>query len=105
MDVDTRKPIAVVDKILTLANETGLGNVNAQDIDELLQVTTGERNSNDDLKEIVEQQLRADYEISVSENEEQKKLASSKAKRSVIDAMSCDEQLLAVRNRKMKRRR
>ncbi|XP_067119167.1 tigger transposable element-derived protein 1-like [Centruroides vittatus] len=99
-----------------LANVTGLDNINAQDIEELLQVTTGESFSNDDLKGLVEQQVHEDDEISVSEDEEQKELSpdflkkslatiteimdqfiqndfnfdrSSKARRSVIDAISC----------------
>ena len=71
-DVDTRESIGDVDEIVKLANETELDNINAQDIEELLQVTTGESLSNDDLKELVEQQVHDDDEISVSEDEEQK---------------------------------
>ena len=40
--MDTRESIVDVEVIVELANETGLDNVNAQDIEELLQVTTGE---------------------------------------------------------------
>ncbi|XP_067121983.1 tigger transposable element-derived protein 1-like [Centruroides vittatus] len=109
------------------AKQGWLDNINAQDIEELLQVTTGESFSDDDLKELVEQQVHEDDEISVSEDEEQKELStdflkkslasiteimdqfiqndfnfdrSSKARRSVMDAMSCYRQLLAERNRK-----
>ena len=75
-DVDTRESIVDVDEIVKLANETGLDNINAQDIEDLLQVTTGESLSNDDLKELVEQQVHEDDEISVSEDEEQKELSA-----------------------------
>ena len=75
-DVDTRESIDDVDEIVKLANETGSDNINAQDIEELLQVTTGESLSNDDLKELVEQQVNEDDEISVSEDEEQKELST-----------------------------
>ncbi|XP_015186874.1 PREDICTED: tigger transposable element-derived protein 1-like [Polistes dominula] len=53
----------------------GLDNINAQDIEELLQVITGESLSNDDLKEFVEQQVHEDDEVSVSEDEEQRGLS------------------------------
>ena len=75
-DVDTRESIVDVDEIVKLANETGLDNINAQDIEELLQVTICESLSNDDLKELVEQQVHEDDEISVSEDEEQKELST-----------------------------
>ena len=123
-DVDKRESIVDVEEIVRIANGTGLDNVNAQDIEELLQ---GESFSDDDLKQLVEQQVREDDEISVSEDEEQTELAtdflkkslasiteimdqfiqndsnfdrSSKARRGVIDAMSCYRQLLAERERK-----
>ncbi|KAK2578211.1 hypothetical protein KPH14_000945 [Odynerus spinipes] len=116
-----------VNEIVELANKAGLDNINTQDIEELLQVPIGESLSNDDLKELVEQQVHKDDEFSVSEDEEQKELAtnflktslttivdimdqfiqndsnfdrSSKARRSVMDAMSCYQQLLTERNRK-----
>ncbi|KAI4481918.1 hypothetical protein M0802_013838 [Mischocyttarus mexicanus] len=37
----TSKSIVDVDEIVKLADQTGLDNTNAQDIDELLQITTG----------------------------------------------------------------
>ncbi|XP_029054068.1 tigger transposable element-derived protein 1-like [Osmia bicornis bicornis] len=68
-NVDIRESIVDVDEIVKLANQTGLDNINAQDIDELLQVTIDESLSNDDLKELVEQVHEYD-EVSVSEDEE-----------------------------------
>ena len=49
-DVDTRESIVDVKEIVKLANETELNNINAQDIEELLQVTTGESLSTTILK-------------------------------------------------------
>ena len=84
-----------------------------------MQVTTGDSLSKDYLKELVEKQMHEDDEISVSDDEEQKRsLAtiteimdqfiqndlnfdrSSKARQSLINTMSCYWQLLAERNRK-----
>ncbi len=73
-NVDTREYI-VVNEIVKLAGQTGLDNINAQDIDEIFQVTTGESPSNDDLKELVEQ-VDLDDEVSISEDEEQKELST-----------------------------
>ena len=70
-----RESIVDIDEIVKLADETGLDNINAQDIGELLQVTTVEGLSNDDLKEYVAQQAQEDDEVSVSEDEEQRELA------------------------------
>ena len=125
-DVDIRESIVDVGEIVRIANETGLDNINAQDIEELLQVRTGESFSNDDPKQLVEQQVHEDDEISVSEDEEQTELPtdflkkslatiteimdqfiqndsnfdrSSKARRGVIDAMSCYRQLLAEKGK------
>ena len=53
-----------------------MDNINAQDIEELLQVTTGESLSNDDLKELVQQKVHEDDEVSVSEDEEQMELST-----------------------------
>lgn len=66
-----RKYLVGVDKIVELATVSGLDNINAQEIEELLQ-TTGESLFNDDLKELVEQQVNEDDEIGVSEDVEQK---------------------------------
>ena len=68
--MDTRESIIDVKEIVKLANETELNNINAQDIEELLQVTTGESLSTTIL---VEQQVHENDEISVSKDEEQKK--------------------------------
>lgn len=51
---------------LSLTNNTRLDNINA----------TGESLSNDDLKELIERKLHKDHEISVSEDEGQKKLTA-----------------------------
>ena len=48
--MDTRESIVDVKEIVKLANETELNNINAQDIEELLQVTTGESLSTTILK-------------------------------------------------------
>ena len=48
--------IVDVEEIVKPANETGLDNINyPQDIEELLQITTGESLSNNDPKELVKQ--------------------------------------------------
>ena len=65
-DVGTRE--VDVHKIIKLANETEL------DIEELMQVTT----SDEDLKELAEQQEHTDDEISFSEDEEEQKELSKK---------------------------
>lgn len=52
-DVDRRESILDVVGIVKPANESGLGNINTQDTEELLQGKTGESFFNDDLKELV----------------------------------------------------
>ena len=49
-----------------------MDNINAQNIVKLLQVTTAESLSNDDLKELIEQQRHEDYEINVYKDKEQR---------------------------------
>lgn len=73
--VNIRESIVDVDEIVKLTNETALDNIKAQNIEELLQVVTGESLSKDNLNELVEQKFHDD--------DEQKKLSTHFLKKEV----------------------
>lgn len=123
---DSQREEPIVDQIVNLMNSAGLEDIEEHDVEELLQVS-GESLTNDDLQELAEQGIEADSENSDSESEEPKELAtgflskslitineivdqivandpdferSTKARRGVLDAISCYRQLLQERRRK-----
>lgn len=114
-----------MDEIVELAKQTGLDEVNVEDVEEIVQETAASL-SNDELKELTEQEENKNIDSSDFE-EEQKELSmafvkrslttiteimdqfvendpnfdrSSKARRGVIDALSTYQQLLTERKRK-----
>lgn len=114
-----------MDEIVELAKQTGLDEVNVEDVEEIIQETAASL-SNDELKELTEQEENKNIDSSDFE-EEQKELSmafvkrslttiteimdqfvendpnfdrSSKARRGVIDALSTYQQLLTERKRK-----
>lgn len=115
----------IVEEIVELAKQTGLDEVNVEDVEEIIQETAASL-SNDELKELTEQEENKNIDSSDFE-EEQKELSmafvkrslttiteimdqfvendpnfdrSSKARRGVIDALSTYQQLLTERKRK-----
>lgn len=115
----------IVEEIVELAKQTGLDEVNVEDVEEIVQETAASL-SNDELKELTEQEENKNIDSSDFE-EEQKELSmafvkkslttiteimdqfvendpnfdrSSKARRGVIDALSTYQQLLTERKRK-----
>lgn len=115
----------IVEEIVELAKQSGLDEVNVEDVEEMVQETAASL-SNDELKELTEQEENKNIESSDFE-EEQKELSmafvkrslttiteimdqfvendpnfdrSSKARRGVIDALSTYQQLLTERKRK-----
>lgn len=115
----------IVEEIVELAKQTGLDEVNVEDVEEIVVQETAASLSNDELKELTEQE---ENKIDSSDfEEEQKELSmafvkrslttiteimdqfvendpnfdrSSKARRGVIDALSTYQQLLTERKRK-----
>ncbi|KAI4483936.1 hypothetical protein M0802_013183 [Mischocyttarus mexicanus] len=75
-NIGIREFVVDVDEIVKLVDRTGLDNTNARNIDELLQITTGEILSHDDLNESVKQRMHKDDKVNVSEDKEQNELST-----------------------------
>lgn len=122
---DYQREETIVGQIVNLVEAAGIGDVDEQDIEELLQVS-GEGLTNEDLKELANQEIE-ENESSDSEDDEPKEIKtdflkksletitetvdqlvandpnfdrSSKARRGVLDAIACYRHLLNERKRK-----